>query len=68
MKKIQNIQLGLVLELLPNARFKVDIAGKEIQCYLAGRMKINKINVLVGDTVEVVLDDYGHIGRVVRRK
>jgi translation initiation factor IF-1 len=68
MTKKKETVLGCVLELLPNARCKVEIDGKEMQCYLAGKMKINKIQVVVGDTVEVVTDDYGNIGRIVRRK
>lgn len=60
--------LGEVMELLPNARCRVAIEGKEYQCYIGGRMRVNKINVLVGDMVEVVMDDYGHLGRIVRRK
>ena len=67
MKKIETV-LGRVMELLPNARCKVEIDGIVMQCYLAGKMKIHKIQVVIGDTVEVVLDDYGHIGRIVRRK
>ena len=60
--------MGVVLELLPNARCKVEIEGKEYQCYIAGKMRIHKIQVLTGDKVEVVMDDYGNIGRIVRRK
>lgn len=68
MTKKTDTVLGRVTELLPNARCKVMIDGVEMQCYLAGKMKIHKIQVVVGDTVEVVTDDYGHIGRIVRRK
>lgn len=70
--KNQKTQLGRVEELLPNARFKIhlegDPEGKYVQCYTSGKMRIHKINVMVGDIVEVVMDDIGHIGRVVRRK
>lgn len=60
--------VGEVLDLLPNAGCKVLIGDKEYQCYIGGRMKVNQIKVLVGDKVEVVMDDYGHLGRIVRRK
>jgi len=35
--------------------------------YLAGKMRMNKIRVLVGDRVEVKVDPYGGKGRIVRR-
>jgi len=40
---------------------------KEIVAYLAGKMRIHKIKVLVGDTVFLVLDPYGGKGRIVKR-
>lgn len=33
--------------------------GREVKAYRAGRMKINKVSVFVGDRVRVVLDPYG---------
>lgn len=38
-----------------------------ILCYLAGKMRMYRIKVLVGDKVEVLLDPYGGKGRIVRR-
>jgi translation initiation factor IF-1 len=35
--------------------------------YLSGKMKLHRIKVLVGDTVQVLLDPYGGKGRVVKR-
>lgn len=60
---------GTVLEALPNTIFRVslDEGGKEIIAYLAGRMRIHRIRVLVGDKVEVLLDPYGGKGRIIRR-
>lgn len=50
---------GLVIECLPAALFKVQTdGGKEVLCYLAGKMKFNRIRVLVGDEVEIILDPY----------
>jgi translation initiation factor IF-1 len=69
MSKETKTSEGEVLEALPNNEFKVLFAeGKEIRCYTSGKMRINKIKVVVGDKVDVVLDDYGHIGRIVKRK
>ena len=51
---------GEVLETLPNLLYKVkmDDIDDPIIAHLSGKMKINKVKVLVGDTVEVVLDPY----------
>jgi len=61
--------LGTVLEALPNTIFRVslDESGREVLVYLAGKMRIHRIRVLVGDHVEVLLDQYGEKGRIVRR-
>ena len=59
---------GVITEALPNAQFRVNIGtGQEILAYLAGRMRLHRIRVLVGDKVELVLDDYGNRGRIIRR-
>lgn len=52
--------MGTVIESLAGTRFKVQMDdGKEILCYLAGKLRLRSINVLVGDRVEVVLDPAG---------
>ncbi|HWC57598.1 MAG TPA: translation initiation factor IF-1 [Candidatus Paceibacterota bacterium] len=59
---------GVVSEALPNTMFRVTLEGGEvIVAYLAGKMRLHRIKVLVGDTVEVVIDPYGGKGRIVRR-
>jgi len=35
--------------------------------YLAGKMRLHRIRVLLGDHVEMVLDPYGGRARIVRR-
>ncbi|MFA5942145.1 MAG: translation initiation factor IF-1 [Candidatus Paceibacterota bacterium] len=42
-------------------------AGELVLAYLAGKMRLHRIRVLVGDQVEMVLDPYGGRARVVRR-
>ena len=65
--KIQTVA-GLVMEALPNTLFKVRLQGeKEILAYLSGKMRMNRIKVLIGDKVELVLDPYGGKGRIVKR-
>lgn len=51
---------GQVFEALPDLKFRVRLEdGREIGCYVSGRMKLHKIRVLVGDYVEVTLDGNG---------
>lgn len=60
---------GIVIEAFPNALFKVQFdndKGEQL-CYLAGKMRLHKIKILIGDRVEVLLDSYGGRGRIIRR-
>jgi translation initiation factor IF-1 len=59
--------VGVVTEALPNALFRVKIQDEEKLAYLSGKMRLNRIKVLIGDAVEIVLDPYGGKGRIVRR-
>jgi len=60
---------GVVTEALPNALFRIELSegGEEIIAYLAGKMRLHRIKVLLGDTVQVKVDPYGGRGRIVRR-
>ena len=59
---------GRVVEALPDALFRVAIAPERVVlAYLAGRMRLHRIRVLVGDKVEVELNRYGGKGRIVKR-
>ncbi|HEY4474266.1 MAG TPA: translation initiation factor IF-1 [Candidatus Paceibacterota bacterium] len=61
-------KLGIVIESLPNALFRVQLeSGEEVLAYLAGKMRLHRIRVLVGDRVSLVLDPYGGRARIVRR-
>jgi translation initiation factor IF-1 len=60
--------VGVVEETLPNTLFRVVLEdGSLILAYLAGKMRLNRIKILVGDKVTVELDPYGGKGRIVRR-
>ena len=60
--------VGIVIEALPSTLFRVSLGeDKEILAYLAGKMRLYRIRVLIGDRVEVVLDPYGGKGRITRR-
>ena len=59
---------GTVEEVLPNSLFRVRMpSGELLLAYLAGKMRLHRIRVLVGDQVELVLDPYGGRARIVRR-
>jgi len=60
---------GKVLELLPNATFRVELQnGHQIIAYTSGRMRKNRIKVLTGDIVTVEITPYDlSKGRVVKR-
>jgi translation initiation factor IF-1 len=59
---------GVVTEALPSTLFRVEMEdGKEILAYLSGKMRMHRIKVLIGDSVEVILDPYGGKGRISKR-
>mgnify|MGYP001952341466 FL=1 len=60
---------GTVVECLPNTMFRVQVEGQDELhlAYLSGKMKLYRIRILVGDTVEVLVDPYGGKGRVIKR-
>ena len=50
---------GEVLELLPNAMFKVKLDNDhQILAHTSGKMRKNKIRVLAGDRVQVEMTPY----------
>jgi translation initiation factor IF-1 len=63
--------LADVVEALPNLLYKVKLVDSdtEVLAYISGKMKVNKIKVLIGDKVEVILDPYKGKGtnRIIRR-
>jgi translation initiation factor IF-1 len=70
--KNEQIERGVVTEALPSTLFRVKLDSqkeedKEILAYLSGKMRMHRIKVLIGDTVEIVIDPYGGKGRIVKR-
>ena len=50
---------GVVMELLPNAMFKVKLENNhEILAHSSGKMRKNRIRVLAGDKVTVEMTPY----------
>ena len=60
MPKEESIEFqGVVLELLPNAMFKVKLENNhEILAHSSGKMRKNRIRVLAGDKVTVEMTPY----------
>ena len=51
--------IGEVVELMPAASFKVKLEnGHEILTHLSGKMRMNKIRLLLGDKVRVQISPY----------
>jgi len=68
-KREKILKTGTVIESLPNANFRVRLdEGKEILCHLAGKLRVYKIKVLLGDRVTVEISPYDEKrGRIVYR-
>ncbi len=60
---------GRVLEALPSTHFKVLLDdGNEIIAHLAGKLRIYRIKILVGDRVTVEMSPYDQKrGRIIYR-
>ena len=61
---------GTVLELLPNAMFRVELEnGHIILAHTSGRMRKNRIRVLTGDKVTLEMTPYDLTkGRIIFRE
>ena len=61
---------GEVVEAMPNAIFRVKLDnGHEVQAHLSGKLRMNSIRILEGDTVTVELSPYDlSQGRITWRK
>ncbi|CAB5087909.1 Translation initiation factor 1 [Olavius algarvensis associated proteobacterium Delta 3] len=60
MAKEEAIQVqGTVVEILPNAMFRVELEnGHKILAHISGKMRMHFIKILPGDTVTVELSPY----------
>jgi translation initiation factor IF-1 len=70
MSKDDSIEVqGKVVEPLPNAMFRVELEnGHKILAHISGKMRMNYIRILPGDTVTVQLSPYDLTrGRIVYR-
>lgn len=62
-------RIGIVKEALPDRFFRVEFEdGTIILTYLSGKIRVNKISILVGDEVVVETTPYDkNKGRIVYR-
>ena len=67
--KPKKLLTGVVVEALPDTLFRVEVdeTKEVILTYLAGKMRMNRIRVLIGDKVEIEENPYGGRARIVRR-
>ena len=61
---------GVVSEVLPNAMFRVTLENAHVVlCHTAGKMRMNRIRVLQGDTVIVEMTPFDLTkGRIIFRE
>jgi translation initiation factor IF-1 len=60
-KNTELIELtGRIEEVLPNSTFRVKVDNMEqiVLCYMGGRLKKNKIKVILGDAVKIEISPY----------
>ena len=61
---------GKVLDVIPGGKFKVELEGGHIvEAHVSGKMRVNNIRILPGDTVVIELSPYDLThGRIVYNK
>jgi len=59
---------GQIIEALPDTKFKVKLDdGREILAYLAGKMRLHYIKVMIGDRVSLELSEDQTRARITYR-
>ncbi len=60
---------GKVIEVLPNATFKVELDNSHVVlCHISGKMRMHYIKILLGDTVKLEITPYSlDKGRITHR-
>ena len=61
---------GKVIDLLPKGKFRVELEGGHIvEAHVSGKMRVNNIRILPGDTVVLELSPYDLThGRIIYNK
>ena len=71
MAKEDTIEMeGIVLEVIPGGKFKVQLENKHIvEAHVSGKMRMNYIRIIEGDNVVIELSPYDLTrGRITYRK
>ncbi|HHD92450.1 MAG TPA: translation initiation factor IF-1 [Candidatus Portnoybacteria bacterium] len=68
-KQSRDLVRGEIIKVLPNTNFRVSLENeKEATVHLAGRLRLYRIRIVLGDKVLVELSPYDTTkGRIVRR-
>jgi|TARA_B110000503_G_scaffold54524_1_gene87583 translation initiation factor IF-1 len=63
------VVVGKVIQVLPNARFKVKLENEHVLlAYVGGKMRKFEIRIIMGDEVQVEITPYDLTqGRIIRR-
>ena len=70
MSKLDSIvQEGTIVEVLPSSFFNVELDnGHIVRCIISGKMRINNIQLILGDRVKIELSPYDlNNGRITFR-
>lgn len=71
MAKEESVKMtGQIVDVLPNAMFRVAVEGMEmpVMGIISGKMRMNNIKILLGDTVDIECSAYDLTkGRITRR-
>lgn len=61
---------GKVVDIIPGGKFKVELdGGHEVVAHVSGKMRVNNIRILPGDTVVIELSPYDLThGRIIYNK
>ena len=61
---------GKVVDIIPGGKFKVELDGGHIvEAHVSGKMRMNNIRILPGDTVVIAMSPYDLTqGRIVYNK
>ena len=62
------VVIGQVVEVLPNATFKIDALDRIVLGHISGKMRKFDIKIILGDEVEIEFSLYNfNRGRIIRR-
>lgn len=54
------VQEGIIVEVLPSSFFNVELenSGHIVRCTISGKMRINNIQLVLGDRVKIEMSPY----------